>query len=142
MLKILMLRGLPASGKSTYAKELLVKYPGQYKRVNKDDLRNMLDGGKWSKENEQFILVLRDLIIINVICVQQKNVIVDDTNLAPIHLEHIKQLIGTNAIVEVKDFTAVPLEECIRRDKTREASVGEKVIRGMYNQFLKPKHTP
>lgn len=38
-----MLKGLPASGKSTYAKELVLKSPGKYKRINKDDLRAMVD---------------------------------------------------------------------------------------------------
>ena len=40
MKKLLMLKGLPASGKSTYAKEL-VKEQG-FVRANKDDLRAML----------------------------------------------------------------------------------------------------
>lgn len=40
MPKLLVLKGLPASGKSTYAKELVNK---GWKRVNKDDLRAMID---------------------------------------------------------------------------------------------------
>ena len=53
MSKLLILKGLPASGKSTYAKELVSK---GWKRVNKDDLRSMIDGGKWSKKNEEMRL--------------------------------------------------------------------------------------
>ena len=47
------MRGLPGSGKSTYCKELQAKNPGKYKRVNRDLLREMLDCGVWSKENEK-----------------------------------------------------------------------------------------
>src|SRR5207245_9019847 len=51
-MKLLLLKGLPASGKSTYAKELVLK---GWKRVNKDDLRAMIDNGKWSHSNEDII---------------------------------------------------------------------------------------
>ena len=60
MSKLLMLRGLPASGKSTYAKELADK---GWIRVNKDDLRAMLNNSNWSKGNEKRVLKLRDDII-------------------------------------------------------------------------------
>ncbi len=46
------------------------------------------------------------------------------------------------AIVEIEDFTDVPLETCIQRDLTRPRSVGERVIRGMHRQFLEPKPSP
>ena len=55
-----MLKGLPASGKSTYAKKLANK---GWTRVNKDDLRAMLNDGKWSRSNEKFVLKVRDFIV-------------------------------------------------------------------------------
>lgn len=36
-----MLKGLPASGKSSWAKKLQNENPHRYKRVNKDELRAM-----------------------------------------------------------------------------------------------------
>jgi len=47
-LTVLLLKGLPASGKSTYAKSL--SSTCNYIRVNKDDLRAMMFGGNWTKE--------------------------------------------------------------------------------------------
>ena len=47
MSKLIMLSGLPASGKTTKARELMVEY-GNAVRVNKDDLRDMLHTGSWS----------------------------------------------------------------------------------------------
>lgn len=138
MKKVLILKGLPASGKSTYARKLIDDNPGQYKRINKDDLRGMLDNGKWSKDNEKFILKIRDQLIISAL-EDGKNVIVDDTNLHHKHEDQIRQLVKGKAKVEVMGFCEVDVEECIRRDLLRPVSVGEKVIRDMYRQFLKPK---
>ena len=45
MKKVILTRGLPGSGKSTWAKQMLDEKPGHYKRINKDDLRAMLDNG-------------------------------------------------------------------------------------------------
>lgn len=137
MRRITILKGLPASGKSTYAKRLLDKFPGCYKRINKDEIRAMLDNGKWSKSNEKFVLEVRDCLI-SMALQEGKHVIVDDTNFAPKHEERIRQLVNNSAGVEVKFFDT-PLEECISRDLARSNSVGEKVIRDMYNQYLKPE---
>lgn len=137
MKQLLFLKGLPASGKSTYAKKLVDDNPGAYKRVNKDDLRAMLDNSKWSRDNEKFVLKTRDMLILAAL-EDGKHVIVDDTNLAPKHEEHIKQLVKGLAEFQVVEFTLSP-EECVERDLKRLNSVGAKVIWGMYNQFLKPK---
>lgn len=137
MLKVILTKGLPASGKTTWAKEQLKLHPNAYKRVNKDDLRAMLDDSKYSSDAEKFILKVRDLIISEALA-NGKHVIVDDTNLAPKHTARIKQLIHGKAELQIWDFTSVTVEECIKRDLKRCNSVGEKVIKDMYKQFLKP----
>lgn len=138
MKKVIITKGLPGSGKSTWAKELQQSNPGAYKRVNKDDLRNMLDNGQWSKHNESFVLKVRDFIIEQAL-EDGKHVIVDDTNLHPKHYEKVTEIAQGKALVEIQDFTHVTPEECIERDLKRPDSVGQKVIWGMYNQFLKPE---
>ena len=45
MLKIIITRGIPGSGKTTWAKDV-VKENSNYIRINRDDLRIMLIG-KW-----------------------------------------------------------------------------------------------
>lgn len=138
MLKIYLTRGLPASGKSTWAKHEIDFNPGMYKRVNKDDLRMMLDNNNWRKSNEKFVLKVRDMLILAAL-EEGKHVIVDDTNLHPKHEINIKQLVKGKAKVTIKDFTDVSFKTCIDRDLRRPNSVGEKVIMDMYNQFLKPE---
>lgn len=139
-------KGLPASGKSTAAKKVLDKNPGKYKRVNKDDLRLMLDSSQWSKHNEKFILKIRDNIILEALRNGQ-HVIIDDTNLHPKHEERISELVkqfnaenDRKAQVKIKFFDT-SVEECIRRDLKRPNSVGSKVIKTMYERFVeKPNH--
>ena len=133
-MKVIILKGLPASGKSTYAKELIEKNPGVYKRINKDDLRSMLDNSKWSKGNEAFVLKVRDALI-HLAIVEGYSPIVDDTNLHPKHVEHITAMVAPIP-VETKFFD-VPVFECIDRDAKRPNPVGGEVILRMWNQFVK-----
>jgi predicted kinase len=140
MKTILILKGLPASGKSTYAKQLVAENPNMYKRINRDDLRFMFDDYKFSKGNEKFVKKVRDILIMEALH-DGKHVIVDDTNLSPKNEIRIRQLAkeytaetGHQVTVKVKEFE-VDLEECIRRDLKRARSVGEKVIRQMYKQW-------
>lgn len=135
MSKLIVLKGLPASGKSTYAKELVAQ---GYKRVNKDELRLLIDDGKWSRENEKAIKNLETLMVNNLLA-NGFNVVVDDTNFAyEEHWKYCSENFGGGDF-EVKFFD-VPLMECIERDSKRgEKSVGSKVIHRMYEQYLKPK---
>jgi predicted kinase len=137
MPKITILQGLPASGKTTIAKEMVSKTRNT-KRINKDDMRALFDNSKWTKNNEKFILKARDLLIEQAL---QDNfcLVIDDTNLHPKHIETIKEIAKKyKAQVEIK-FIDTPIEECIKRDLQRLNSVGEKVIKDMYNNFLAPK---
>lgn len=131
-MKLLMLKGLPASGKTTYARELS---DDGWVRVNKDDLRAMLHNSKWSKNNEQQVLQLRDAIIENSF-EAGKSVVVDDTNLASKHTDKLKQLAKDFGATFETKFFDTPIDECIKRDLGRLNSVGEKVIRQMHKQFL------
>jgi predicted kinase len=141
MLTVYFTIGLPASGKSTWAKAKVDKSPNAIKRVNKDELRAMLDNSYFSKGNEKFVLNIQDQII-KASLEEGKHVIVDNTHLAPKHEARIRELIKGLAILEVVDFRHVTLETCIKRDLQRFNSVGEKVIRDMYNQFIAPPRHP
>jgi len=129
-----MLKGLPASGKSTYAKELVAQ---GYKRVNKDELRAMVDDSKWSKEREKLIKVSENALAVGFLRAGF-NVVVDDTNFG--YEGMWEQIAQTNdAEFEIKFFDT-PVMECVARDAKRgEKSVGAKVIFGMYDKYLKPK---
>lgn len=143
--KIILTRGLPASGKSTWAKEFVKNSNGKAKRINKDDLREMVDVGLYSKTNEQIILNARDNLICTFIEGGAETIIVDDTNFEEKHFNGIKGLadafnnLGRHSItVEYKDFLDVSLDECLHRDSLRSKPVGEKVIKSMHQRYILP----
>ncbi len=135
MKKVLILQGLPASGKSKFARELLLAHPGRWVRSNKDLLREMAHASHWSPANEKFIRKLRNTTILMAL-EAGKHVVIDDTNFGK-NIDQIKELVRGQAGVEVNDsFLQIPVEECIRRDLLRPNSVGKDVIMKMYNQFV------
>lgn len=140
-LKLYITVGLPASGKTTWAKEMQTKDP-TIVRVNKDDMRSMLHNSKWSKNNEKQVIITRNMIVGTSLS-DGRSVIVDDTNLHPKHLESLSNIAKkNNAEVIVKDFTDIPLQTCIKRDSNRVNSVGKKNIMRMYNSFIKKESSP
>lgn len=125
-----MMRGLPASGKTSTAKELMKEW-GNFVRVNKDELRPMLHGdAKWSGKKEKLTKKAQRVIVMDFLRGDQ-SVIVDDTNLRPADEENWKRLAQEcKATFEVKDMDT-PFEECISRDLERENGVGPHVILSM-----------
>ena len=133
---LLMLKGLPASGKSTFSRELCAN--SSFKRINKDELRAMLHDSKHTKTKEKFILKARDALI-ELALSNGFSVVVDDTNLAEYHEATLAELAKKyKATFEIKFFN-VSVDECIKRDLVRPNSVGSTVIRRMYEDHLKPK---
>jgi len=130
---VLILRGLPASGKTTWA---LSKCDGSWKRINRDELRQMFDGGVYSKEREILIREARNFLLI--LCLKSGyNVIIDDCNLRQEHIDEITDIVNdfcesydTYIEVQTKVFN-VDIEICIERDSQRKKPVGEKIIRRM-----------
>ncbi|MBP4138315.1 phosphatase domain-containing protein [Flavobacterium geliluteum] len=149
MRKVILMRGLPGSGKSTMAKKIVAENPETYKRINRDDLRAMFDNAITSSSNEKFVKKVRDILIVKSL-EEGKSIVVDDTNLSETNLRRISQLVQeynakynekvTVEVMEVNTDVAV----CIERDGLREKPVGEKVIRKMHRQFFKdsPEYAP
>lgn len=127
---MIICRGLPGSGKSTWAKGVV---GSGWTRVNRDDLRALMHDGAWSKSNEALVVSARDSIIRS--CLGRgENVIVDDTNGTTVKRLNEIALQFKGVRVTVKDFP-ISLKEAIRRDALRPKPVGESVIRGMAHLF-------
>jgi tRNA uridine 5-carbamoylmethylation protein Kti12 len=90
--KIILTRGLPASGKSTWSLEYVKNSNGRAKRVNKDLLREMIDAGIWSKMNEQMILAARDSLVNCFLSSGVETIIVDDTNFEQKHFDKMREI--------------------------------------------------
>lgn len=145
-LTLTICRGLPASGKSTWATEQVRAYSNMV-RVNRDDLRGMLFDNdnpqmKWTSQREKSAVQARNVLIAANLQAG-RHVICDDTNLDPKVVAELTAIAeANNAAVVFKDFTHVEPKECIKRDLNRSRSVGKDVIMGMYNKFLRPKPDP
>lgn len=141
-------RGLPASGKSTWAREMIDRQPlGSIVRLNRDDIRAMMFGHGYRQprhEAEQLVSKVEHGPI-GALLRAGSDVIVDDTNLRTRFVKDLMQIaVKAGARCKVMDdFLDVPVETCIARDADRlVGQVGETVIMGMHNKFLSGGRRP
>src|SRR5439155_15230103 len=123
-------RGLPGSGKTTWAKQ-----QGGHVRVNRDELRRMLHGGALHTGWAEVQVTLAQRAQVEALLRAGLNVICDDTNLRARVVRELAELgRQAGASVVVRDFTQVPVEVCIARDALRPEPerVGGDVIRAMW----------
>jgi predicted kinase len=133
-------RGLPGSGKSTFARAWVAQDPTNRARVNGDDLRSMLTGG-FVREAERRAGAARDAMV-SALLSRGVDVVVDNTHLRARTLRDLAKLArSVGAEFHVWDFI-VHVEECVRRDAARAHPVGEDVIRDMHRRFLAGKALP
>lgn len=150
--KVIIPRGLPGSGKSTWVKERLAMHPaGTAVRLNNDDLSMMLYNELWghffNNASKELLHHLR-LAMLKTFLAQEyiTHIYVDNTNLARNTvkaLQDITLLAGAEFIV-VDTFLDVPIEECVERDSKRDRVVGGDVIKKMAGQLkgIKPWVVP
>jgi len=135
MAKLVILKGLPSSGKSTKALEIMRSNPNAI-RVNMDLLREMLffikrnknDGEEWTSSKEKLTKRVQ-FQIIKFLLDNHKMVIIDNCNLNPDTIKKFEKIAYEGnrkfEIIEVD----TPVDVCVERDKKRENGVGEAVIR-------------
>jgi predicted kinase len=141
MTRLLITRGLPASGKTTFARKLQPRVV----RVNRDDLRRMLHGDRLYTQWAESQVTHAQRATVEALLRAHADVIVDDTNLRNKTVRDWAELAARlGAQFEVHDFTDVPLEECIRRDAERASAdqVGEEAIRRMHARYLAGRNLP
>lgn len=139
MPKLLILQGAPASGKSTFARQLAHE-DKSYVIVNRDSIRNSR-GDYWIPSQEDYITSIEEFSIKNALG-RGYNVIVDATNLNPITINKWKVIADEfNAEIEFKMFE-ISFEDAVARDKLRDNPVGEKVIKEFFRKYFPEKLTP
>ena len=132
-----VMQGLPASGKTTFARTL------DAMRFNLDDYRAMLWGDtEWSKEKEH-VAVQAMIAGMTAVIKLGRDCVADNTHLTPgLPKEYRKAFAQLGVTFEVHSFADVSIEECIARDGARYGSaqsrkVGEDVIRRLATNFEK-----
>ena len=126
--------GLPASGKSTWAKQWVREDAKNRVRVNKDDIRRMLTT-LWSGKLEKIVKKIEFESVRNALD-KGFSVVLDNTNFR-INQDIINVAKHYNVEIITQDFTHVSIEECIERDKNRFEKVGEYFIKRMAEKYLK-----
>ncbi len=147
-----MNKGLPGSGKSTWAKEF-IKDKKDWVRVNNDDLQTMLFGVSFAKGRGDYMDKIRRRLV-DIFMGDGMNIIIDNTNLHPKQEQYYRELVdlqndsvangGAGSAYEfsIKDFTDVPLAECLKRNRARTEPIPDKAIYDMYNSYLKKEVPP
>lgn len=143
--KLIITRGLPASGKSRWADEFISENPN-FVKIEKDQIRKdsrLFKGGVYSHKrgDEGIVIKERDRLIRKALA-EGKSVISSDTNLIQKHITQLSNIARQNkAEIEVKGFLDVPIATLLERDAKREDAVGENVIRRMYHESVKKMPT-
>ena len=132
-LKILVLQGVPASGKSTFARSLVLK-DKSYVIVSRDAIREAR-GDYWIPEHEDYISDIEEFEIRSAIK-HNLNPIIDATNLNPKTIAKWKNLAEElNANIEFKMFE-IDFATALERDSERERSVGKKVLERFFRDYF------
>ena len=145
-LKMIITKGLPASGKSSYARKWVSEDPANRVQIEKDEIRKdsrlFKDGAYvYKRGDEEIVVKERDRLVHQALSTGM-SVVSSDTNLAPVHITQLTNIAKQySAEVEIVSFLDVPLKELIERDKNRKDSVGEQVIRRMFHQQVKTMPT-
>lgn len=143
MNKIILVKGIQGSGKTTWSKNWAKEDPLHRIRLNYDDIRNML-GKYWVPEREQLVRYIFQRSLLEAMNLGYDIVIDNFNNLNPTHQVEYKRMtdfynhnrLSHMYIIEDKVFNT-PLETCIERDSKRENPIGEKVITEAYDKYKK-----
>ena len=145
MAKVIICQGLPASGKTTWAKAWANEDPKHRVRFNRDDVRNML-GKYWVPSREDLINSIYDSFM-NEAMLAGYDIVIDNMNLNDKTIKEIQRyveefndwirlsVLDIHYDIEFKKFLDVPLETLLERDSKREHPIGEKVIRDLYTKY-------
>jgi predicted kinase len=131
-------RGLPASGKTTWAKAWVAVDPASRARINRDDLRAMVygDATDYSWPQEAAVTdASREMV--RTLLKSGRDVVADDMNLRPKYVrEWLRFAHAIGADVEVVEFPCSP-DESIERDAARPRPVGAEVITRMVEKYTR-----
>lgn len=140
MTELIVTRGYPGSGKSSWAQAKVAENPEAWVRLNRDDLRKSLFGvtGRGTYLQERNVTIVQHTSARNLLS-NGVSVIFDDTNLRAKYTREIANLAAeVGADFQVVDFR-IDADECIRRTQARADAGGrlvpEDVIRTMAKRF-------
>lgn len=141
--ELVILRGLPASGKSTFSRQWVAENPDWRFRVNRDDIRkagyDLLHG--LSRHMEENVSI-SEVAQTEAALAAGLSVIIDATNLRARVVKDWYAVANKMGVsVRVHDIDT-GLEECIVNDMKREKKVGAKVITNFNDRYFQKGKLP
>lgn len=133
MSKLILCQGIQGSGKSTFARKWASEDPEHRVRLNYDDLRNMM-GTYWVPSREGMLKEMEEAFLKKAF-LKGYDIIIDNMNLNPKTIEKYENWAKEYNYDFERILFDTPVEECIRRDKTRPNPIGEVVIRRTWNTY-------
>lgn len=134
MLELVINRGIPGSGKSTYAKKWVLSGPRRA-RVNRDDIRFQLYGTYFGYPIDEGVVTAVEYAMIRSLLERGISVIVDDCNIAQKYITAFTKIANEfDATVRV-NLINVELNVAIQRNQGRERFVPIEVIERMHAQL-------
>jgi predicted kinase len=139
--RIILMIGVPGSGKTTLAKKIAEK---GFQYINADGIREELYGNAAEQGDKEevfnlFFERLEKLMTVGT------DVIIDNTNLNPKQRKPILDRAQQFGYSDVQLWLLdIPLELCLRRNKSRERIVPEDIVTNMFmelNRSGRPKRT-
>jgi predicted kinase len=140
---IVIMRGLPASGKSTMAKTWVRENLDDRVRLSRDDIRAVMFGGEGilPYAQEEMVTSIQRASAMDLL-VKGKSVVIDDMNLRERYVKDWIRFARQYGATTQEIRMDTPLEECILRDRQRgEAggrTLGEKVLRDIAARYHGP----
>lgn len=127
---IILTRGLPASGKTTWTKDVAMRNPNSV-RVSRDDIRSQLYPGADYQDIDEDLITEVETATARAALRNGKTVIVDAMHLQQRYINRWQRL---GYPVEIIEFHA-PLEVLLNRNGDREKKVPASFIHSTYNKF-------
>jgi predicted kinase len=142
MTEVILTRGLPASGKSTWAKAWVSADPSSRVRVNRDDIRFQLYGSYWGEGVDENVVSKIEEAMVKAAVGAGKSVVIDATHLAARYVTRWRTFYPDLRVVDFEE----PIDLLVARDGARIAAggrgVGEKVFQIRMLGILPPLPEP
>lgn len=129
MNRIVLLVGIPGSGKTTLAQKLIGR---GYECLNADSIRKELYGDEAEQGDPQkvFTIFFKRL---DEVLLRNADIVIDNTNL---NFKHRKPILDRAIKAGYKDIQLwlldVPLDVCLERNKARNRTVSEDIVANMF----------
>lgn len=131
--KVIVLIGLPASGKSTWAAQQRAV------TLSSDALRQMLAGDASDQSIHVHVFAALRFLLRRRLAIARGDTIIDATNLTPRwRRDWIRTAANAGVPVEAVWFDT-PLETCLRRNAARDRVVPAEAIRAMAQKLVPPR---